>query len=177
MSADLDVTSDHDGTGYTLVITWDKPISSFEQWSGDASSDDQKYLLQTFAIIYSYTNIFLEPGQSNQVMEFPLEQHSVSEWSWDTLQLLTWLLLTLMAVMCVVVVHWRQQQLPLQLQQQQLPPQHLALDLVLLSQQHNQQQPMIRQDNNLKILYQRESSLFNYPIGIQARLSREIQLL
>ena len=42
MSADLDVTSDHDGNGYTLVITWDKPLSSFEQWSGSASSEDQK---------------------------------------------------------------------------------------------------------------------------------------
>ena len=42
MSADLDVTSDHDGTGYTLVMTWDKPISDFQQWVGSASSNDQK---------------------------------------------------------------------------------------------------------------------------------------
>ena len=44
LSADLDVTSDHDGSGYTLVLTWDKPLSSFEQWSGTASSSDQMWV-------------------------------------------------------------------------------------------------------------------------------------
>ena len=44
MSADLDVTSDHDGNGWTLEISWDKPISDFQQWSGSATaSSDQKY--------------------------------------------------------------------------------------------------------------------------------------
>merc|ERR1719378_1918927 len=43
MSADLDVTSDHDGNGWTLEISWDKPISDFQQWSGSATaSSDQK---------------------------------------------------------------------------------------------------------------------------------------
>ena len=42
MTADLDVTSDHDGSGYTLVISFDQALTSFEQWSGTASSSDQK---------------------------------------------------------------------------------------------------------------------------------------
>ena len=41
-SGDLDVTSDHDASGFTLVITFDQPLTSFEQWTGDASSSDQK---------------------------------------------------------------------------------------------------------------------------------------
>ena len=43
LTADLDVTSDHDGTGWTLELTWDRVISDFQQWSGTASSTDQKY--------------------------------------------------------------------------------------------------------------------------------------
>ena len=42
-TADLTVVSDHDATGFTLVLTWDQALDSFEQWTGDASSSDQKY--------------------------------------------------------------------------------------------------------------------------------------
>ena len=41
--ADFDVTSDHDGSSYTLVLTFDQDIT-LEQWSGTASSTDQKYV-------------------------------------------------------------------------------------------------------------------------------------
>ena len=52
LSADLDVTSDHDGSGYTLVLTWDKPLSSFEQWSGTASSSDQMWVFLGSKILW-----------------------------------------------------------------------------------------------------------------------------
>ena len=41
LTADLEVTSDHDGSGYTLVLTFDQEVT-LEQWSGDGSSTDQK---------------------------------------------------------------------------------------------------------------------------------------
>ena len=40
LTADLDVTSDHDGSSYTLVLTFDQEVT-LEQWSGTASSTDQ----------------------------------------------------------------------------------------------------------------------------------------
>ena len=42
LTGDLQITSDHAGTGYTLVISWDTPLEEFEEWSGDFSSDDQQ---------------------------------------------------------------------------------------------------------------------------------------
>ena len=41
LTADLDLTPDHDGSGYTLVLTFDQTLTSFDQWSGTASSSDQ----------------------------------------------------------------------------------------------------------------------------------------
>ena len=41
LTAVLDVTSDHDGSGYTLVLTFDQEVT-LEQWSGEGSSSDQK---------------------------------------------------------------------------------------------------------------------------------------
>jgi len=42
LTADLDVTSDHDGSGYTLVLSFDQALTSLDQWAGTASSSDQK---------------------------------------------------------------------------------------------------------------------------------------
>ena len=42
LSADLIVTSDHAGHGWSLELTWDHPLDSFEQWSGTASSSDKQ---------------------------------------------------------------------------------------------------------------------------------------
>ena len=39
--ADLDVTSDHDGSSYTLILTFDQQVT-LDQWSGEGSSTDQK---------------------------------------------------------------------------------------------------------------------------------------
>ena len=42
MSADLIVTSDHAGHGWSLELTWDQPLDTFDQWSGTASSSDKQ---------------------------------------------------------------------------------------------------------------------------------------
>ena len=42
LSADFDITPDYDASSYTLVLTFDQELTSFDQWSGVASSTDQK---------------------------------------------------------------------------------------------------------------------------------------
>ena len=42
LSADLIVTSDHAGHGWSLELTWDHPLDTFDQWSGTASSSDKQ---------------------------------------------------------------------------------------------------------------------------------------
>ena len=42
LSADLTVTTDQAGHGWSLELTWDHPLDSFEQWSGTASSEDKQ---------------------------------------------------------------------------------------------------------------------------------------
>ena len=42
LSADFDITPDYDASKYTLVLTFDQELTSFQQWSGVASSTDQK---------------------------------------------------------------------------------------------------------------------------------------
>ena len=42
MSADLIVTSDHAGHGWSLELTWDQPLDTLDQWSGTASSSDKQ---------------------------------------------------------------------------------------------------------------------------------------
>ena len=42
MSADLIVPTDHSGHGWSLELTWDHPLNSFDQWSGTASSSDKQ---------------------------------------------------------------------------------------------------------------------------------------
>ena len=42
MSADLVITTDQAKHGWSLELTWDHPLDSFEQWSGTASSSDKQ---------------------------------------------------------------------------------------------------------------------------------------
>ena len=42
LTADLDITPDYDASSFTLVLTFDQELTSFQQWSGVASSTDQK---------------------------------------------------------------------------------------------------------------------------------------
>ena len=88
MTADLDVTSDHDGSGYTLVISFDQALTSFEQWSGTASSSDQKYEMTLWI---HYNQYFVQgPGLLNPIREYLLEEHSAWGCSWASPADLTW---------------------------------------------------------------------------------------
>ena len=45
LTADLFITPDHDGeAGYTLVLTGDREVTEVQQWVGEISSEDNRFL-------------------------------------------------------------------------------------------------------------------------------------
>ena len=42
LSADLMISTDHAGHGWTLELTWDHPLDQMDQWSGTASTTDKQ---------------------------------------------------------------------------------------------------------------------------------------
>ena len=37
------MTSSYDGSPFNIEVTFDQPLEKLEQWTGESSSDDQKY--------------------------------------------------------------------------------------------------------------------------------------
>merc|ERR1719495_135626 len=53
LSADLMISTDHAGHGWTLELTWDHPLDQMDQWSGTASTTDK----QTWTIVNTNDDI------------------------------------------------------------------------------------------------------------------------
>ena len=43
ITGDLFLTSSYDGSPFNIEVTFDQPLEKLEQWTGESSSDDQKY--------------------------------------------------------------------------------------------------------------------------------------